>query len=340
MRCRVAWLLLLCAGTLFARQSQLKIVVVEGEGAVNIIQQKTAVTAIVEVRDQNNLPVPGATVTFAIAGNGGGAVAGAETVTISTNAAGQAALSGVTPLSSGGLQISVNATFNGLTASTSITQSVVTTAAAAGAGAGTAGAGAAGAGAAGAGAAAAGAAAGAAVGGGLSTAAVAGIIGGVAAVGGGVAAAGGGGSDGGSGSGGGNSTGTAGPPPVSSTDPNATSPPSTPAPSPNPNGPPCRFLVSPTDVLVAIEGGVISIAIVMEPEGCANQNWVVDVGNAGSWISTDQRSGVRHGGVLLTIAPFTPTPGTVNRVATVNVAGTGVLISQPCRCPAFAIRPE
>ena len=331
MRRIVAWLLLLCAVEVFAQQSQLKIVVVEGEGAVNIIQQKTAVRAVVEVRDQNNLPVPGATVTFAVTSQGGATVAGAQTITVSTNAAGQAALTGVTPISSGGLQISVNATFNGLTASTSITQSVVATAAAAGAGAG---AGAAGAGAAGAG------AAGAAVGGGLSTAAVAGIVGGVAAVGGGVAAAGG--SDGGSGggSGGGNTTGTAGPPPVSTTNPNAPPTPSTPTPPPNPSGPPCRFLVSPTDVLVPVEGGVISIAIVMEPEGCADQNWVVDIGNAASWISTDQRSGVRHGGVQLTIAPYTPIPGTINRSATVNVAGTGVVIWQPCRCPAFAIRPR
>ena len=320
-----ASLLLLCASTVVAEQQQLKIVVVEGEGAVSIIQQRTAVRAVVEVRDQNNLPVSGATVTFAVTGKGGATVAGAQTVTVSTNAAGQAALTGVTPMSSGGLQISVNATFNGLTASTSITQSVVATAAAAGAGAGAAGAG---------------AAAGAAAGGGLSTGAIAGIVGGVAAVGGGVAASNGGdGGGSGGGSGGGNTTGTAGPPPISTPNPNTTPTPSTPAPPPNPTGPACRFLVSPTDVLAPLEGGTIGIAIVMEPEGCANQNWIVDLGNASSWISTDQRSGTRHGGIVLTIAPYTPTPNAINRVATINVAGTGVLVSQPCRCPAFAVRP-
>jgi hypothetical protein len=93
-------------------------------------------------------------------------------------------------------------------------------------------------------------------------------------------------------------------------------------------------------VLVPNEGGVISIAIVMEPEGCANQSWVVDLGSGSSWITTDQRSGMRHGGVALTIAPYVPTPGTINRVATINVAGTNVLISQPCRCAAFAARPR
>jgi hypothetical protein len=40
----------------------LRIGVVAGEGAVNIIQQKTAVAPIVAVRDRNNLPVSGATV--------------------------------------------------------------------------------------------------------------------------------------------------------------------------------------------------------------------------------------------------------------------------------------
>ena len=48
----------------------LRIVVLEGEGAVNIIQQKTAVRPLVEVRDRNNLPVAGATVTFTIGGGG------------------------------------------------------------------------------------------------------------------------------------------------------------------------------------------------------------------------------------------------------------------------------
>ena len=57
--------------------SSLKIVVLEGEGAVNIIQQKTAVRPLVEVRDRNNLPVAGASVTFTIGGGGqGGPAAG------------------------------------------------------------------------------------------------------------------------------------------------------------------------------------------------------------------------------------------------------------------------
>lgn len=57
---------LICAGV-FASFLQgqtpapaaLRIVVIEGEGAVNIIQQKTAVRPLVEIRDRNNLPVAG-----------------------------------------------------------------------------------------------------------------------------------------------------------------------------------------------------------------------------------------------------------------------------------------
>ena len=45
-------------------QSNLKIVVIAGEGAVNVIQQKTAVAPIVEVRDRNDQPVAGVVVTF------------------------------------------------------------------------------------------------------------------------------------------------------------------------------------------------------------------------------------------------------------------------------------
>ena len=49
-----------------AGQTALKIVILEGEGAVNIIQQKTATAPVIEVRDQNDLPVAGAAVRFGI----------------------------------------------------------------------------------------------------------------------------------------------------------------------------------------------------------------------------------------------------------------------------------
>ncbi len=42
---------------------------IEGEEGVNIIQQKSAVQPVVEVRDQNDLPVAGASVVFLIGGS-------------------------------------------------------------------------------------------------------------------------------------------------------------------------------------------------------------------------------------------------------------------------------
>ena len=119
----------------------LKIVVLEGEGAVNIIQQKTAVRPLVEVRDRNNLPVAGAAVTFTIGGGGQGAAfaGGVQTLTVTTNAAGQAAASGLNALSSGAFQIQVQAAYQGQIATAAISQTNFATAAAAaqaGAGAG------------------------------------------------------------------------------------------------------------------------------------------------------------------------------------------------------------
>lgn len=113
--------------------SALKIVVLEGEGAVNIIQQKTAVRPLVEVRERNNVPVAGATVTFTIGGGGQSAVfaGGAQTLTVTTNAAGQAAASGLNALSSGAVQIQVQAAYQGQIATAAISQTNFATAAAA-----------------------------------------------------------------------------------------------------------------------------------------------------------------------------------------------------------------
>ena len=132
-------------GSIVALETQqpasLRIVVLEGEGAVNIIQQKTAVRPLVEVRDRNNLPVAGATVTFSIGGGGSGAAfaGGVQTLTVTTNAAGQAAASGLNALSSGAFQIQVQAAYQGQIATAAISQTNFATAAAAaqaGAGAG------------------------------------------------------------------------------------------------------------------------------------------------------------------------------------------------------------
>ena len=281
----VSWL---ASGSL--QPSQLRIVVLEGEGAVNIIQQKTAVRALVEVRDQNNLPVPAASVTFAVTGTGGATVAGSQTVTVATNAAGQASLTGMTPASSGGLQISVNASFNGLSAATTITQTVVLTAAVAAAASGAVAAGTAG-------------AAGAA-GGGLSTGVIVGIVGGVAAVGGGIAVAGGGGER------------------------DERDEPFVPTGNPNqPAAPTCVFTASPTTLTVPISGGSFGVNVTVSPSGCIPQEWAVT--NVPNFVTVDRMSGSGSGAVAVTVAPFTPSENFPTRTGAIGIAGTTVNIHQP-----------
>ena len=151
-------------------QSGLKIAVIAGEGAVNIIQKKTAVAPIVEVRDANNLPVAGVSVTFSVGGSGA-SFGGASSLTVVTNAAGQATAAGLTPTAAGAVQINVSAAFQGQLASAAITQTNFATAAQAAAAAGSTS---------GASGATAGAGAGAGAGGGISATTIA-IVGGAVA---------------------------------------------------------------------------------------------------------------------------------------------------------------
>jgi hypothetical protein len=111
-----------------AAASPLKIVVLEGEGAVNIIQQKTAVAPVVEVRDRNDQPVSGVVVRFAIQ-KGRATFNGARTLSVTTDAAGRAAAAGLTPTGSGPLHIAASAAFQGQTAAAAIAQTTVMTAA-------------------------------------------------------------------------------------------------------------------------------------------------------------------------------------------------------------------
>jgi hypothetical protein len=158
---------------LSGQASPLRIVVVEGEDAVNVVQQKTAVAPVIEVRDRNDQPLAGVVVRFAIS-KGRATFNGARTLTVTTNVAGRAVATGLTPTGSGALQIGASAAFQGQTAVATIAQTNVMTlaqaAAASGAASGGAGSGGA-----------AGGAGGAAGGGGLSAATTVGIVGGAVA---------------------------------------------------------------------------------------------------------------------------------------------------------------
>ena len=118
----------------------LNLVVIEGEGAINDIRQRTAREPIVQVQDENHRPVAGAIVTFTLPGRGASGVFanGSQTLTVTTDQQGQAVARGLRPNGiKGQVKIRVNANHRGQTASITITQTnAIIGAAAAGAAAG------------------------------------------------------------------------------------------------------------------------------------------------------------------------------------------------------------
>lgn len=132
----LAGLLILPPASGFAGQDtglKLNLVVVEGEGAINNIRQRTAREPIVQVDDENHKPIAGAVIVFTLPSQGaGGAFAGgAQTLTVMTDAQGRAVARGFQPNHvQGRFQIHVNASYNGQTASTNISQTNVGAAAA------------------------------------------------------------------------------------------------------------------------------------------------------------------------------------------------------------------
>lgn len=76
-----------------------KIVVLQGEGALNNIQSGTATDPVVEVRDSRDLPVSGADVTFQLPSSGPGGFFPGRSLAFKTrtNENGQAAASGLAP---------------------------------------------------------------------------------------------------------------------------------------------------------------------------------------------------------------------------------------------------
>lgn len=119
----------------------LNLVIVEGEGAINNIRQRTAREPVVQVEDENHKPVAGAAVVFTLPSNGAGGTfaSGARTLTVMTDEQGRAAARGFQPNTvKGQFQIRVTASKEGRTASTTISQTnVVAAAGAAGAAAAT-----------------------------------------------------------------------------------------------------------------------------------------------------------------------------------------------------------
>jgi hypothetical protein len=114
------------AGATQARGLQIR--VLAGDAVVNVIQQKSAVSPVVEVRDRNGLPVAGATVTFTIYGANLASFPGdASTFSVVTDAMGQATAAAISPLHSGTFAIRVQAVFQGLSGTVTLAQSNVAT---------------------------------------------------------------------------------------------------------------------------------------------------------------------------------------------------------------------
>jgi hypothetical protein len=113
----------------------LNIVIVEGDGAINNIRQRTAREPIVQVEDENHKPVAGAAVVFALPGQGAGGTfaGGAHTLSVVTDSQGRAVARGFHPNTvQGQYQIHVTASNGGQTATANISQSNALAAAGAG----------------------------------------------------------------------------------------------------------------------------------------------------------------------------------------------------------------
>lgn len=133
----VSTLLSQSANTQTNKVPPLHIIVLAGEGGVNIIKAKKAVAPVVEVRDKERHPVAGLYVTF-IAPNSGPHVTfahGSSTYSTVTDANGRATVHDMKPMGQGAFKISVKASFQGQTATTAIAQTNYLTVAAASAGA-------------------------------------------------------------------------------------------------------------------------------------------------------------------------------------------------------------
>jgi hypothetical protein len=79
--------------------TELKVVVIEGEGAQNNVKSRTGINPVVEIRDQADKPVSGVEVVFQLPAAGPGGVFNGwmRTQTVRTNEKGQAGTNGFAP---------------------------------------------------------------------------------------------------------------------------------------------------------------------------------------------------------------------------------------------------
>ncbi len=105
--------------------SKVLITILDGEGALNDIRQRTAREPIVQVDDENHKPIAGAFVLFLLPDSGPGATFanGARMYSTMTDQTGRAVAQAMRPNNvSGDFQIRVRVTWNGSTTETTIQQ--------------------------------------------------------------------------------------------------------------------------------------------------------------------------------------------------------------------------
>lgn len=104
---------------------KINIVIVDGDGAINNVRQRTAREPIVQVEDENHRPVAGAAVLFTLPSRGASGVFadGSRTFTTVTDSQGRAVARGITTnRTAGQMQIRVDVSYRGQTASRTINQ--------------------------------------------------------------------------------------------------------------------------------------------------------------------------------------------------------------------------
>ncbi|MBL8216655.1 MAG: hypothetical protein JNK87_38405 [Bryobacterales bacterium] len=114
--------------------SKLNLIVIEGDGAINNVKQRVTREPIVQVEDENRKPVAGAIVAFTLPSQGasGTFTNGARILTVTTDQNGRAVMSGMRANNvPGKMEIRVNASHRGQTATTTLTATNIAAAGAA-----------------------------------------------------------------------------------------------------------------------------------------------------------------------------------------------------------------
>jgi hypothetical protein len=102
----------------------LKIRIIAGGDGANVLKDQTAVSPVVEVWDNWELPISGATVTFKLPDGRPGAVFanGEKSLTVTTDGRGRATAADLRPLGRGTFAIGVRASYKGATGAATVTQ--------------------------------------------------------------------------------------------------------------------------------------------------------------------------------------------------------------------------